>query len=70
MAAIEELEPTRFPTPKDQDDSDNSGSSENPDDFETPENPDGNETNNSFEEINPATTNSIDPLTGQFNLFE
>jgi topoisomerase-4 subunit A len=70
VAAIEELEPTRFPTPKDQDDSDNSGSSEDPDDFETPENPDGDETNDSFEEINPATTNSIDPLTGQFNLFE
>ena len=67
VAAVEELEPTRFPTTNDQDDSDNS---EDPDGFGDTENTDGYGTNDTSDEINPAATNSIDPLTGQFNLFE
>ena len=59
VESVDELEPTRFPEVPDT--SEDPGSSDDPEDTEDIEN---------TEDINAAPANSIDPLTGQFNLFD
>ena len=65
VASIEELEPTRQPEPPETPGTPDS--SDNPDNPESPENP---ETPQTPPDPEPARTGNIDPLTGQFNLFD
>ena len=68
VASIEELEPTRQPEPPETPGTPDS--SDNPDNPESPENPENPETPQTPPDPEPARTGNIDPLTGQFNLFD
>ena len=79
VAQIEELEPTRFPEPEPEpENQDESDDPESADQTETPDRPEAQEAQDDVAEPqdalppapDAARPGSIDPLTGQFNLFE
>ena len=71
VATIEELEPTRFPeeTQDTSDDTDSLDATEDPDDPEAT-NSVVQDTPSDTTPAEPAPEGAIDPLTGQFNLFD